>query len=146
MFQDCARPEPGEDEKAVPVLADLDEANASHIEQGVDLSRVPIEVLDGEGVHGDVRDVEFQEEAQDALQSLEAFLVSDADGEVAFPGAPSVPIHNESDMARSRSEAECVDDEVAEERVQLRRDPREPRGEREVDISGRRWRQVCLVC
>lgn len=125
-----------EKEKCAPVLADFDEPSPGHVEQGIDLVRVAVKVLDRKGIDGDVGDVEFEEETQDALERLEAFLVSDSDGQVADAGAAAVPVHDEGDVFWSRTESEGRDDEGAEERVQGLWDPREAGRERQVDVAG----------
>lgn len=120
------------------MLADLDEPGPRHVEQRVDLARVAVKVFDRERIDGDVRDVEFQQEAQDAFQRFEPFLVADADGQVSDAGAAPVPVHDEGDVVRSRTESEGVDDEGSEERVAYGWDPRQARREREVDVAGGR--------
>ena len=118
------------------MLADLDEPSPGHVEQGIDLVRVAVKVLDREGIDGHVGDVEFEEETQDALERLEPFLVSDSDGQVADAGAAAVPVHDEGDVFWSRTESEGRDDEGAEERVQGLWDPREAGREWQVDVAG----------
>jgi hypothetical protein len=123
-------------ERGAPVLANFDEPSPGHVEQGIDLVRVAVKVLDREGIDGHVGDVEFEEETKDALERLEAFLVSDSDGQVPDAGAAAVPVHDEGDVFWSRAEAEGRDDEGAEERVERSGDPREAGRERQVDVAG----------
>lgn len=118
------------------MLTDLDEASARHGHECVYLCRIAVEVLYREGVDGDMRDVEFEEEREDPLERLEPFLVAYSDGEVARTRAAAVAVHDEGDVFWSRPEAEGAHEEGAEEGMEEPRDPREERREGEVDVRG----------
>lgn len=86
---------PASQNQNAPLLADLDEPLARHSHQRLDFCWVPVEVLDRKGVNGNVGDLELEEEAEDALERLEALLVADTHGLALASCVPSVAFGRE---------------------------------------------------
>ena len=101
-----------------PLLTDLDEAKASHVHQRLDFPRISIEILDRERVDGDVRDVELEEERQDAFERLEALLVADTNRFALDSSIAPITVHDEGDVLRSGSQAKGPDQEGPQSGVQ----------------------------
>lgn len=86
----------------LPVLHELFQFDLGHVHECVDLVLCPLEVLDAEGVDGDVGDARLVTDLQNLGQSLEPQIVPfDRLYHVGF-GVPPVPVHHKGHMFRHR--------------------------------------------
>lgn len=99
--------------KQRPVLTHLGESRLGHVHQAVDFVFAPLEVLDAEGVDGDVFHAAFVTHLQHPRERFKAHVVPFDGLDLVTASPASVAVHDEGDVLGDGAAFEGADEELA---------------------------------